>query len=153
MNRSFDITLKNRAILHRFLVDFSLSQLNTVPDGYRNSIYWNIIHVVVTQQLLVYKLSDVPMLIGSDLVDAFRKGTKTERDATRHEVEHLKKLLFSTIEQTQKDYDAGRFTSYNSYKVSTKSTLTNVEDAIEFNNFHEGIHLGYILAMKNSIIS
>ncbi len=153
MNRSFDITLKNRAILHRFLVDFSLSQLNTVPDGYRNSIYWNIIHVVVTQQLLVYKLSDVPMLIGSDLVDAFRKGTKTERDATQHEVEHLKKLLFSTIEQTQKDYDAGRFTSYNPYTVSTKSTLTNVEDAIEFNNFHEGIHLGYILAMKNSIIS
>ena len=153
MNRSFDITLKNRAILHRFLVDFSLSQLNTVPDGYRNSIYWNIIHVVVTQQLLVYKLSDVPMLIGSDLVDAFRKGTKTERDATRHEVEHLKMLLFSTIEQTQKDYDVGRFTSYNSYTVSTKSTLNNVEEAIEFNNFHEGIHLGYILAMKNSIIS
>jgi hypothetical protein len=109
--------------------------------------------VVVTQQLLVYKLSDVPMLISSDLVDAFRKGTKTERDATQHEVEHLKKLLFSTIEQTQKDYDAGRFTSYNSYTVSTKSTLTNVEEAIEFNNFHEGIHLGYILAMKNSIIS
>ena len=109
MNRSFDITLKNRAILHRFLVDFSLSQLNTVPDGYRNSIYWNIIHVVVTQQLLVYKLSDVPMLISSDLVDAFRKGTKTERDATQHEVEHLKKLLFSTIEQTQKDYDAGLY--------------------------------------------
>jgi len=152
MNRSFDVTLKNRAILHRFLVDFSLSQLNTVRDGYRNSIYWNIIHVVVTQQLLVYKLSDVPMLIGSDLVDAFRKGTKTERDATQHEVEHLKKLLFSTIEQTQKDYDAGCFTSYNSYTVSTKSTLTNVEEAIEFNNFHEGIHLGYILAMKNSII-
>ena len=153
MNRSFDITLKNRAILHRFLVDFSLSRLNTVPDVYRNSIYWNIIHVVVTQQLLVYKLSDVPMLISSDLVDAFRKGTKTERDATQDEVEHLKKLLFSTIEQTQKDYDAGRFTSYNSYTLSTKSTLTNVEEAIEFNNFHEGIHLGYILAMKNSIIS
>jgi len=151
MNRSFDITLKNRAILHRFLVDFSLSQLNTVPDGYRNSIYWNIIHVVVTQQLLVYKLSDVPMLIGSDLVDAFRKGTKTERGATQHEVEHLKKLLFSTIEQTQKDYDAGRFTSYNSYTVSTKSTLTNVEEAIEFNNFHEGIHLGYILALIKSL--
>ena len=54
---------------------------------------------------------------------------------------------------TQKDYDAGCFTSYNSYTVSTKSTLTNVEEAIEFNNFHEGIHLGYILAMKNSIIS
>jgi hypothetical protein len=153
MNCSIDIALKNRAILLKFLTDFSLNQLNVVPKGYRNSIYWNIAHVVVTQQLLVYKLSDVPMLIDADLVDAYRKGTKTEHDVTQQEVNHLKTLLFSTIEQTQKDYNSGTFKTYNQYTVSTKSTLTCVEEAIEFNNFHEGIHLGYILAMKNSIIS
>jgi hypothetical protein len=153
MNCSIDIALKNRAILLKFLTDFSLDQLNVVPKGYRNSIYWNIAHVVVTQQLLVYKLSDVPMLIDADLVDAYRKGTKTEHDVTQQEVNHLKTLLFSTIEQTQKDYNSGTFKNYNQYTVSTKSTLTCVEEAIEFNNFHEGIHLGYILAMKNSIIS
>jgi hypothetical protein len=47
--------------------------------------------------------------------------------------------------------DALRHTTPTRYQP--KSTLTNVEEAIEFNNFHEGIHLGYILAMKNSIIS
>ena len=31
MNCSFDITLKNRAILLKFLTDFSLDQLNEVP--------------------------------------------------------------------------------------------------------------------------
>ncbi len=153
MNCSFDIALKNRAILLKFLTDFSLDQLNEVPKGYRNSIYWNIAHVVVTQQLLVYKLSGIPMLLETNLVDAYRKGTKTERDVTQQEVNHLKTLLFSTIEQTQRDYDLGIFKTYNQYTVSTNSTLTCVEEAIEFNNFHEGIHLGYILAMKNSIIS
>ena len=153
MNCSFDIALKNRAILLKFLTDFSLDQLNEVPKGYRNSIYWNIAHVVVTQQLLVYKLSSIPMLVETGLVDAYRKGTKTERDVTQQEVNHLKTLLFSTIEQTQRDYDSGIFKTYNQYTVSTNSTLTCVEEAIEFNNFHEGIHLGYILAMKNSIIS
>lgn len=153
MNCSFDIALKNRAILLKFLTDFSLDQLNMVPKGYRNSMYWNIIHVVVTQQLLVYKLSGIPMLIETDLVDAYRKGTKTERDVTQQEVNHLKTLLFSTVEQTQRDYDSGIFKTYNQYTVSTNSTLTCVEEAIEFNNFHEGIHLGYILAMKNSILS
>ena len=117
------------------------------------SIYWNIAHVVVTQQLLVYKLSGIPMLVETGLVDAYRKGTKTEHDVTQQEVNHLKTLLFSTIEQTQRDYDLGIFKTYNQYTVSTNSTLTCVEEAIEFNNFHEGIHLGYILAMKNSIIS
>ncbi len=153
MNCSFDIALKNRAILLKFLTDFSLDQLNEVPKGYRNSIYWNIAHVVVTQQLLVYKLSGIPMLLETNLVDAYRKGTKTERDVTQQEVNHLKTLLFSTVEQTQRDYDLGIFKTYNQYTVSTNSTLTCVKEAIEFNNFHEGIHLGYILAMKNSIIS
>ncbi|MGB0456451.1 MAG: DinB family protein [Flavobacteriaceae bacterium] len=153
MNWSFDITLKTRAILYKFLEQFSLEQLNTVPKGYRNSIYWNIMHVVVTQQLLVYGLSGLPMLIDSQLIEAFRKGTKTEEDASQKDVDLLKGLLTSTIEQTQKDYAAGIFTNYTTYTVSTKSTLTNVEEALEFNNFHEGIHLGYILAMKNTIIS
>jgi len=153
MNCSFDIALKNRAILYKFLTDFSLDQLNVVPKGYRNSIYWNIAHVVVTQQLLVYKLSGIPMLIETDLVDTYRKGTKTDRGATQQEVDYLKSVLFSTIEQTQKDYTLGLFKNYTQYTVSTKSTLTCAEEAIEFNNFHEGIHLGYILAMKNSIIS
>ena len=153
MNCSFDIALKNRAILLKFITDFSLDQLNEVPKGYRNSIYWNIAHVVVTQQLLVYKLSGIPMLLETDLVDAYKKGTKTERDVTQQEVNHLKTLLFSTVEQTQRDYDLGIFKTYNQYTVSTNSTLTCVKEAIEFNNFHEGIHLGYILAMKNSIIS
>ncbi len=153
MNWSFDITLKTRAILYKFLEQFSLEQLNTVPKGYRNSIYWNIMHVVVTQQLLVYGLSGLPMLIDSQLIEAFRKGTKTEEAASQKDVDLLKGLLTSTIEQTQKDYAAGIFTNYTTYTVSTKSTLTNVEEALEFNNFHEGIHLGYILAMKNTIIS
>ena len=103
MNWSFDITLKTRAILYKFLEQFSLEQLNTVPNGYRNSIYWNIMHVVVTQQLLVYGLSGLPMLLDSQLVEAFRKGTKTEEAASQKDVDHLKSLLTSTIEQTGVD--------------------------------------------------
>lgn len=152
MDWSFDITLKTRAILYKFLENFSLEQLNSVPKGYRNSMYWNIMHVVVTQQLLVYGLSNVPMLLDSEYIKAFRKGTKTEQDASQDDIEYLKSLLISTIEKTQSDYAAGIFTTFTPYTVSTKSTLTNVEEAIEFNNFHEGIHLGYILAMKNTII-
>lgn len=152
MDWSFDITLKTRAILYKFLENFSLEQLNSVPKGYRNSMYWNIMHVVVTQQLLVYGLSNVQMLLDSEYIKAFRKGTKTEQDASQDDIEYLKSLLISTIEKTQSDYAAGIFTTFTSYTVSTKSTLTNVEEAIEFNNFHEGIHLGYILAMKNTII-
>ena len=63
----------------------------------------------------------------------------------------MKKQLFSTLEQTQVDYKKGLFKTFNEYTVSTKSVLSNIKDALEFNNFHEGIHLGYILAMKKNL--
>ena len=151
MNMTHNLTLKNRVLLSKLLEKFSLDQLNTVPKGYRNSIFWNVAHTIVTQQLLVYGLSNVPMLVDSDLVKTYRKDTKTVREATRDELTLIKSLLFSTIEQTQTDYENGVFKNYTPYTTSINETLSTVEEAISFNAFHEGIHLGYILAMKNSL--
>ena len=151
MNMTHNLTLKNRVLLSKLLEKFSLDQLNTVPKGYRNSIFWNVAHTIVTQQLLVYGLSNVPMLVDPDLVKTYRKDTKTVREATRDELTLIKSLLFSTIEQTQTDYDNGVFKNYTTYTTSINETLSTVEEAISFNAFHEGIHLVYILAMKNSL--
>ena len=148
MNYTFDITLKTRAIYSQFLETLTLDQLNKKPKGFNNNIYWNIKHVVITQQLLVYKLSGLAALVSEAEIEAYRKGTQSEGNATIEDVELLKTQLFSTLEKTKEDYQNGMFKTYNEYTVSTKSTLTNVDEALEFNNFHEGIHFGYILAMK-----
>ena len=151
MEFNFDTTLKNRMLLLQFLDALSLDQLNKVPKGFNNNIFWNIKHVVVTQQMLIYGLSNLPLLVSSEDVQLYRKGTKAEADVSEEEVEKLKKELFTTLEQTKLDYKAGLFKTYTEYTVTTKSTLTCVEDAISFNNFHEGIHLGYVLALKRVI--
>jgi hypothetical protein len=151
MDWAFDIAIKNRKLLESFIENHSLEELNKVPEGFNNNIIWNIAHTIVTQQLLVYKLSGTPMIVSEDMVDAYKKGTKVERDLSQAEVDTVKGLLFSPIEKTKEDYDNQIFQSYNEYTVSTKSTLSNVEEAIDFNNFHEGIHFGYILALRKSI--
>lgn len=151
MNWAFDIAIKNRKLLESFIENHTLEELNKVPEGFNNNIIWNIAHTIVTQQLLVYNLSGLPMLLSEEMVAAYRKGTKTERDVSQDEVNLVKGLLFSTIEKTKEDYDNKFFQSYNEYTVSTKSTLSTVEEAIDFNNFHEGIHLGYILALRKSL--
>lgn len=151
MNWAFEINLKNRNILHSLLENLSLEQLNQKPKGFNNTIIWNIAHTIVTQQLLVYKLSGLPSVLTDEMIEMYRKGTKTERDITQVEVDEIKGFLFSTITKTQEDYNNNVFKTYKEYTVSTKSTLTNVEEAIAFNNFHEGIHLGYILALKRAL--
>jgi hypothetical protein len=151
MNWNHNLVLKNRLLLSKFLEKFSLNQLNTVPKGYRNSIFWNVAHIVVTQQLLVYGLSNRPLLVDSELVKTYKKDTKTVHEATEEELALVKTLLFSTIEQTKTDYDNGVFKNYTPYTTSLNVTLSTVDEAIRFNVFHEGIHLGYILAMKNTL--
>ena len=151
MTWTFDICHKNRKILEGFLNQFTLEELNKVPEGFSNNIIWNIAHVIVTQQLLVYRNSDLPMFVSDNMVDNYKKGTKAEVEVSQAEIEEIKSLLFSSLEKLVEDYNNGLFKNYNEYTVSTKSTLTNAEEALEFNNFHEGIHLGYILALKKSL--
>lgn len=151
MDWAFDITLKNRKIMAMFLKEFSLEELNKVPEGFNNNIIWNIAHLVATQQQLVYGLSGLPMHISNDFLEAYKKGSKPNGDVTQQEVDAIKGLLFSTLEKTQEDFKKGIFKNYKAYTTSTDSTITCVEDAIQFNNFHEGIHLGYILALKKSL--
>lgn len=151
MDWALSITTKNRIILERFLKELSLEQLNKVPTGFNNNIIWNIAHTVVTQQLLVYSLSGLEPIVPKVMIDKYRKGTKPEGYVTHEEVDIVNGFLFSTIDQTYSDLAANKFKEYQVYTVTTKSTLTNVEEAIEFNNFHEGLHLGYILALKRAI--
>ena len=49
MNWTFDICLKNRKLLEAFLDNFTLEQLNKIPEGFNNNIIWNIAHTIVTQ--------------------------------------------------------------------------------------------------------
>jgi len=151
MNWAFDILLKNRAFLKSMIENYSLEDLNKIPKGFNNNIIWNVAHTIAIQQSLVYKLSGLPPVILEDMITTFKKGTKPERDLSQAEVDQIKGLLFSTVEKTKEDYENKIFRNYHTYTVTTKNTITNVLEAIEFNNYHEGIHLGYILALKNAL--
>lgn len=151
MKEQLEITRTNRRTLEKILNNYSLDQLNKVPEGFSNNIIWNIAHTIVTQQLLMYKLSGLPLMVDDKIVDLYKKGTKVEHDVTQEEVDVIKKLLFSTLDKTEKDIDTGVFKKYTEYPTSTGFVLRSVSDAITFNNYHEGIHLGYILALKKSL--
>ncbi len=151
MKEQLEITRTNRKTLEKILDNYSLDQLNKVPEGFSNNLIWNIAHTIVTQQLLVYKLSGLPLMIDDTMVDLYKKGTKTQHFVSQEEVEVIRGLLFSTLDKTEEDMDAGIFKSYKEYPTSTGFVLQSVSDAMAFNNYHEGIHLGYILALKKSL--
>ena len=151
MENLFDITLKNRQILYRILEKTSKEDLLKIPDGFQNNIWWNIAHVVVTEQRLVYKMSGLPLNVSDELDNKFKKGTVPDGTATDDEIEQVKSLLMSTVEKTQTDYDNGIFKNFKEYTTSANVTLRSIEDAIAFNVFHEGLHLGTILSLRKTL--
>ena len=151
MDKSFEIMLQHHKTLYHYLKEIPLDVLNAIPSGFRNNIIWNIGHTVVTQQMLVYRLSGLTALVSDEMIGRYRRGTVPEGNVTAEEVEDLKKLLFSTVEKTIADYQLGVFQKFDTYTTLTKVVLNSVDDAILFNNFHEGLHLGTIMALQKAL--
>lgn len=151
LKRALEITKVSRKAFRNILDNYTLKQLNKVPNGFKNNLFWNIAHVVVTQQLLCYKLSGLETMVNDEWIDLYKKGTSTIGEASENDLKTLKELLFSTIEKIEEDIESGLFKEFNEYPTSTGFVLKSVNDAFEFNNFHDGIHLGYVLALKKAV--
>jgi hypothetical protein len=151
METAFAIHLTSRNILLNFLENHSLEKLNTIPERFSNNLIWNIGHILVVQQMLVYKLSGLPMMVSDEMVEKFKKGTKPEHTVTQDEVDEIKKLLFSTLEQTKVDFNENRFQNYNEFTSMSGFTMKSVVDAIQFNNYHEALHTGIMMQIRKFI--
>jgi hypothetical protein len=148
MQQIFDITRTSRKMVAPFLENYTLEQLNKIPDGYSNNLIWNIGHIVVVQQLLVYKLSGLPIAVSDAMVEKYMKGTKPDHVVTQAEVDEIKALLFKTLDQTEVDYSDKKFQNFQEYPTSTGLVLKSAEEAMAFNNFHEGLHIGIMMSIR-----
>ncbi len=151
MEKLFNISLQNRKSLKAVLERTPREKLLKIPEGYRNNIWWNIAHTVVTQQLLMYGRSGLPMKLSHELVTKFRKGTVPDGTVTEAEIEEVKASLFSTLETAEADYKAGHFKGYEAFTTANKVEVKSIEDAISFNVFHEGLHIGVILSLLKAV--
>jgi hypothetical protein len=89
MKTQFNILRKGRALVLKFIDGLTLEQLHTIPEGFSNNIAWNIAHLVVTQQLLIYRMSGKDCLVSDELIDAYKKGTKPITQFTQEEFDEV----------------------------------------------------------------
>lgn len=151
MEKQFKLLRNIRATYLKELDQLSLEQLNYIPNTHNNNIIWNIGHCVVIQELLCYALSGLECNIEKGILGKYRKGSTPDGKATQEEVDFIRRMLVESVDLLEKDYQAGRFTSYKPYTVGFGAHLTSVEEAMEFNLVHEGLHYGYLLALKKLV--
>ncbi|MGI4803185.1 MAG: hypothetical protein ACRYFL_00335, partial [Janthinobacterium lividum] len=84
-------------------------------------------------------------------ITPFIPGTKPEGFVDSAEIETLKSLFISTIEELETDYKKRFFSTYEEVTVRYGITLTNVDDAINFLLYHEGYHTGVIVELMKFV--
>ena len=152
MDFTFQVLNNTRGIFKKIIENNTLEDLNKIPDGFNNNIIWNIAHILVTEQLLAYKLSGLESSLSDEMINSYRKDTKPNSDLSQAEVDEIKDLLLPILEKTKEDYYDDVFENYNAYTVSTTgNTLKNVDEALQFAAIHEGLHYGYVLALLKAI--
>ncbi len=147
MQKHFETLKQSRKLTVKIIENLTIDQLNQIPQGFKNNIAWNIAHLVVTQQLLCYKLAGLDLLISDEMIQNFQKGTAPSYTVSKEELETIKELFLKLPEKLEEDFNKGIFKNYSEYTTSVNITLNSIEDGIVFNTYHEGIHLGIILQL------
>ena len=151
MKTQFNILNKSRELVLKVINGLTIEQLHKIPNGFKNNIAWNVAHLVVTQQLLHYNLSGLNCLCPDDLIDNYRKGTIPTKPFSQEEFEEILELFKGLPATLEEDYNAGIFKNFKEYPTSTGFVLDKFETALYFNNYHEGLHLGTIMALKKLV--
>lgn len=144
---SLELMRQTRINYLQIVKDMSIDQLNRIPHGFNNNLAWNFGHIVVTLPLLTYGLSGLPLPVDNELVSRYRRGSRPEKDVDEAEWRMLQEVSELTMSQVEQDYQAGLFQEYKAYTTTYGYSLTSVEAAIQFAPVHEGLHLGYAMAM------
>jgi hypothetical protein len=137
------------------VVDFARScsdeELHQIPLGFSNNIFWNLGHLVVTEQLLLYKRSSLPIHIPEVWLSSFRKGSAPSELLRSIPLEPLLETLAQQPKQLKDDFGVDIFNEYEPFITGMGVSIENIHQAIAFNVFHEGMHFGVMSSLRKHI--
>ena len=130
----------------------SLDQINETPKGFTGNIAWHLGHMVSTHRGLVYQLNSVSGGLEKDFVLKYKKGSRPEVPITQAEFQFITENLLNQVDELESDVNKEGFFGENiPYSTSYNYSMNSLDTCIMFNNVHQALHLGYIMALKRSL--
>ncbi|WP_343522384.1 DinB family protein [Pedobacter sp.] len=142
---------KTRTFILELVKDLSTEQLNKIPEGFNNNIIWHIAHLTATLQNLCYVRSGLPVSVEEKYVTPFLSGTKPVVFIGKEDITSIFDVLLTSIDRLAADYARGVFVAFDPWDKRYGMKLNSIEDAVNFVPFHEGMHLGYMMALKKLV--
>lgn len=109
MDKRIDKIKKVRQFLIKEVANLTDVQLNKITKGYNNNIIWNLTHLISTQQGICYLRAAQKAIVPDKYFTPFLINTKPDRILEHQEIEEIKSLLITTIDELQTDYEKKYF--------------------------------------------
>jgi len=151
MSQRIDIIRKPRLTILEVLDAFSLEQLNTIPAGFNNNIIWNLGHMVAAQYGVCYKRAGLELPIPQAFYETYMPGSKPERPYTADDLSQIKELLVTSLDGLEADLQTDMFSNYPLWTTRYGADINNIDDAVAFLPFHDGLHIGYIMSLRKLV--
>ncbi|MEO9004245.1 MAG: DinB family protein [Ginsengibacter sp.] len=153
MKESIDIMRGAMKFLLNLIDGISIEKLNEIPLGFNNNLIWNFAHIVASQQILCYRNAGVKPVIEDEFIDKYKTSTRPEGFIAEKEFEIIKQYLITTIYKFEEDSITNMFENYNAFHLKSYPgvEIKNIGDAAKFVSFHDGLHVGYSMALKRSL--
>ena len=153
MKESIDIMRGARLFMINLIDGISVEKLNEIPLGFNNNLVWNFGHVVASQQILCYRNAGVKPVIEDEFIDKYKSGTRPEGSIDEKEFKIIKENLIQAVDKFEEDSTTNMFDNYKSFDLKSYPgiRIKNINDAAKFVCFHDGLHVGYSIALKRSL--
>jgi hypothetical protein len=152
MNYQIENIRKTRESIINHVKELSLEKLNIIPHGFNNNILWNLGHLFAAQQNICYIRGGLPPSLPQSDFTAFMPGTKPDHFFQSDEEDNVKALLLTSLDGLQRDYQHKVFANMAPYTTRYGIPVSNIDEAIAFMQFHEGLHSGVIMSIRKLVM-
>ncbi len=133
-----------RRDLLRIIENLTVEQLNTVPNGFNNNIVWNLGHILVVTDELLYKNTPFFSIPTYDFdIAGFKKGSRPEDIINEKDITSIRSAISNTVPQFRKLLSDYAMTSQKKEKELIENLSTDKN--IHFILFHEDMHFSTII--------
>ena len=143
--KTFRIT---RYHMMREIDGLSDEQLLFMPEGREDSIIWNVGHLLCSLSRLTYVFSGYPLPIPDEYLVRFGKNSSAGGWESDPDVAEVLGKFVEMPGRIETDYLGGKFSEYKALQIVPGDDIACVEEAVAFHCFHEGLHIGKVLTLK-----
>lgn len=154
MEKKIEILKGFRTFLLHQIDGLSANQLNYIPVGYNNNIIWNIGHMNAAMQNMIYVKAGLPITISGEYFNAYLPGTAPDAFVSESSTAIIKELFIRSLDQLQEDLGQNIFKTYSPSAAIPKVygfEVNNIDAALEYILYHDGLHAGYINALRKLV--